>query len=57
MDAEVDGRTFAGFDDFFFDLFADFGNDFFDACGMDAAVGNKLVQGEACDFAADGVEA
>ncbi len=33
-----------------------FGNDFFDARGVDAAVGDEFVQGNACHFAADGVE-
>ena len=57
MDTEVDGGALAGFDDFFFDLTAHFGHNFFDASGVDAAVGHELVQGQASDFAAHGVEA
>ena len=54
--AEVDGRALTRLDDFFFHLFLHLGHDFLDACGVDAAVGDELVQGEAADFAAYGVE-
>ena len=56
MHAEVDGRALTRFDNFFFHLLLHLGNDFLDACGVDAAVGDELVQGEAADFAANGVE-
>ena len=56
MDAEVNGGALTRFDNFFFHLFAHFGHDFLDACGVDASVGNELVECQAADFAAHGVE-
>ena len=56
MYAEVDGGSFAGLDDFLFDLLADFVDDFLDAGGADASVGDELVEGESRDFASHGVE-
>lgn len=44
-------------DDLFFDLFLYFGNDFFDACRMDAAVRYQLVQRQTRDFTAYRIEA
>lgn len=53
-----------GFLDGFFAVAADllldfrlgFGDEFFDAGGVDAAIGDELVEGDAGDFAADGIE-
>ena len=56
MDTEVDGGSFAGFHDFFFNLLAHLGHHFLDAGRVDAAVGHELMQGEAGDFAAHGVK-
>ena len=57
VDAQVDRGALAGFDDLFFDLFLYFGNDFFDACRMDAAVRYQLVQRQTRDFTAYRIEA
>ena len=38
------------------DLLADFGDDLLDAGGVDAAVGDELLEGQAGDLAADGVK-
>ena len=54
--SEVDGGTLAHLDDLLLDLFLDLGHDLLDTCGMDAAVGYKLVQGQTCDLAAHGIE-
>ncbi len=56
VDAEVDGGAFARFDDLVFELFLHLRDNLFDARGVDAAVGNELMQREAAGFAADGVE-
>lgn len=57
VDAKVDAGAFTYFDNLLLDLFASFGNHFFDACRVDASVGDEFVQGESCDFSAYGVEA
>ena len=57
VDAEVDCRAFADIDNLLLDLLLDFGHDLLDAGGVDAAVGDELVVGQACDLAAHGVEA
>jgi hypothetical protein len=57
VDTEVDGGAFTGLDDFVFDLFSDFGDDFFDSSGVDATVGDELVESQTGDFAAHGVKA
>ena len=56
VDAEVNGGALTCFDNFLFHLFAHFGHDFLNACGVDASVGNELVECQAADFAAHGVE-
>ena len=57
VDAQVDRRAFADLDDLLLDLFLDLRHHLLDACGMDAAVGHELVQGQPGDFAAHGIEA
>ena len=54
--SEVDGGTLAHLDDLLLDLFLDLGHDLLDTCGVDAAVGYELVQGQTCDLAAHGIE-
>lgn len=49
--------VFAGFDDFFVDLGADFFGDFFDAGGVHSAVGDEAFEGFDGDGLADLVEA
>ncbi len=56
VDAEVDGRAFAGLDNLLLHLTAHLCNNLLDACRVYAAVHNELVQGEAGDFAAYRVE-
>lgn len=57
VDTEVDGGALAGLDNLFLDLVAHLGYNLFDTCGVYTAVGYQLMQGEARDFAAHGVEA
>ena len=56
VDAKVDGRTLTSFDDFIVDLLLDLRHHLFDAGGVDTSVGDELVEGQAADFAAHGVE-
>ena len=56
VDAQVDAGALAGFEDFVFELLLDLGDHFLDAGGVDAAVHDELVQGQAGHFAADRVE-
>ena len=56
VDAQVDGGAFSGFDNLVVELFFHFGHHFFDACGVDAPVGHQLVQSQAANLAANGVE-
>ena len=57
VDAEVDTGAFAHFGNLLFNLTAGLGNDLFDTCRMDTAIGDELVEREASNLAADGVEA
>ena len=57
VDAQVDRRALAHLDDLLLDLLLHLGHDLLDACGVDAAVGHQLVQRQARDLAAHGVEA
>ena len=56
VDAQVDRRALAHLDDLLLDLFLDLGHHFLDAGGVDAAVGDELVQGQTRDLAAHGIE-
>ena len=44
MNAQVNGSALAGFDDLFLNLFLYLGYYLFDTCGVDASVGNQLVE-------------
>ena len=54
--AQVDTCALAGFQDFFFQLFAHLGHNFLDTGGMYAAVDDQLVQGEPRHLAAHRIE-
>ena len=56
VDSEVDGSALPDLDDLLLDLLLDLCHDLLDACWVDAAVGDELVECESCDFAAHGVE-
>ena len=56
VNAEVDGGALTRFDDFVFHLLLHLGHYFLNAGGVDAAIGDELVQGETADFATHGVE-
>ena len=56
VDTEVDRGALADLDDLLLDLFLDLGHHLLDAGGVDAAVGDQLVQGQTGDLAAHGVE-
>ena len=56
VDAEVYRRALADLDDLLLDLLLDLGHHLLDAGGVDTSVGDQLVQGQTCDFAAHGVE-
>ena len=56
VDTQFDDGPFAYFHDLLFDLFAGLFDDLFDAGGVDAAVGDQPLQGQAGDLAAQGVE-
>ena len=57
VDSQVDRRALADLDDLLLDLLLNLGDHLLDACGVDAAVGDELVQGQTRDFAAYGIEA
>ena len=57
VDSQVDRRALADLDDLLLDLLLNLGDYLLDACGVDAAVGDELVQGQTRDFAAYGIEA
>ena len=57
VDAEVDGGALAGFHDLFVHLLLHLGHHFLDARGVDAAVGDELVQGQTSYLTAHRVEA
>lgn len=44
VNSQIEGGLLAGFLDRLFNLFGRFGHDFFDAAGMDAAIGQELFQ-------------
>ena len=56
VDSQVDRRALADLDDLLLDLLLNLGDHLLDACGVDAAVGDELVQGQTRNFAAYGVE-
>ena len=56
VDSQVDGRALADLDDLLLDLLLNLGHDLLDACGVDAAVGDELVECQASDFTPHGVE-
>ena len=56
VDAQVDGGALAHLDDLLLDLFLHLGHHLLDAGGVDASVGDELVQGQPRDFAPHGVE-
>ncbi len=57
VDAEVDDGALTGLDDLLFHLFLHLVNHLFDTCGVDAAVGDQLLERQAGDLTADRVEA
>ena len=56
MDTEVDGRALSRLHYLGVELLLHLGDHLLDAGGVDAAVGHELVEGQAADLAADGVE-
>ena len=57
MNTQVDRGALTSFNNFLFHLFAHFGHHFFNACGVDTTVGHQLMQCQASNFAAHGIEA
>ena len=56
MHAEVDSGALACLYDFLLNLLLHLGHHLFDACGMDSAIGHKLVHGQSAYLAAHGVK-
>ena len=56
VNAEVDGGTFSRLDDFLFHLLAHLRYYLFNACGVDASVGDEVVESKTADFTTNGVE-
>ena len=56
VDAQVDGRALAGFNDLVVHLLLHLGHNLLDTCRVDASIGYQLMQCQAANLAANRVE-